>query len=350
MCKCPGSGIRLAWRSHKPGRALGDVEGVRRPGGEELRVRCGTAGRKPACNHGHTLHKHQEPAGSGDVYTGAQRQTTPRRGWDAAPPPSCRSQCCRRALPQGPGVPEPQHPGVPRRYRVPPATQRRTCPLAGPAAAELWEGWRRAPCAPQGRAGPVAAGSRHPLPSPRSPAPAAITCANTRAAPRDQRAAALHSSSSKIITPRAKKLQIATQSPPPRKGELPEVQHATWGASTGTGKPAKRISKHRSLEIKKRWKRATYRNSLLPEPSWLAGCTSRSPSIAMLPAAPACSHSTELQHPNSSWICSSPPLHSQAPTAPMRAPRVPPRSRRHKSRYFRVGTGQVAAEEMFASP
>lgn len=220
------------------------------------------------------------------------RQTTPRRGRgrDAA----LTALLPGSALPRGPGVPRATALGHRQEMPNPPRL-----PSRGRARSlGLQEGWRRAPCAPQGRTSPVVAGSRHPVPTPRSPAPAAITCANTRAAPRDQRA----QQQQKIITPRAKKLQIATPSPSPQKGEFPEAQHATWGASTGTGEPANRISKCRSLEIKKRWKRAAYRNSLLPEPSWLAGCTSHSPSIAMLPAAPACSHSTESPNPKKAEV------------------------------------------------
>lgn len=193
MCKCPGSGIRRAWQSHKQGRALGDVEGVRRPGGRGALGALRDSREETRLQLRHALHKHQEPAGSGEVYTVCTGKQ-PHGGDGTRPsPPSCPSRPCCRALPRGPGVPQATALGhcqeMPNTPQLP--SRGRACSLG------LQEGWRRAPCAPQGRTSPVVAGSRHPLPSPRSPAPAAITCANTRAAPRDQRAAALHSSSRK---------------------------------------------------------------------------------------------------------------------------------------------------------
>lgn len=162
MCKCPGSGIRRAWRSHKRGRALGAVEGGRE--GEELRERCGTAGRKPSCNYGHALHKHQEPAGSGEVYTVCTgKQPHGGDGDGTRPsPPSCRARRCHVDLVSL----EPQHSGTARRCRIPPG-----CPAEDvPARWACRKDGEGSPVPP--RAGPApwwrGAGTRcHPLAAPR---------------------------------------------------------------------------------------------------------------------------------------------------------------------------------------
>ena len=94
----------------------------------------------------------------------------------------------------------------------------------------------------------------------------------------------LHSSSRKIIIPRAKKLQIASKTNSPQKGKLLKVPHATWAALPSTASLVERRSKHRSLEIK-RWKRAVHHNSLMP--NLLALCMSHGPSMASLLRAPS---------------------------------------------------------------
>lgn len=70
--------------------------------------------------------------------------------------------------------------------------------------------------------------------------------------------------------------------------QAPGGEHAAGQPSASTDRPAKRISKHRPLEIKRRWKGATYRNSFMPEPSLLAGLH--------VPWSRWCSASQSLQH------------------------------------------------------